>query len=232
MGCEINVDSIPTKYNMDDCDKLISESQERMLIISTKENIDQIFHIFKKWDLEYCIIGKVTNSSKYEVFNNESKIFEQKIEDFESPDENWDLKQNPDKNYNLTKLKKKEYNYWTTYDTTIGNRTIKGPLEKGHYSILDLYEINKKLVITWGESFDICHNKMIELKARPLGLINCMNFGHPKDSIGDFVNHLNNFNNKCKEYDIPIVGGNVSLYNATDNISIKPTPVLVMVGLL
>ena len=35
-----------------------------------------------------------------------------------------------------------------------------------------------------------------------------------------------------KEYDIPVVGGNVSLYNSTDDISIKPSPVLVMVGII
>ena len=46
-----------------------------------------------------------------------------------------------------------------------------------------------------------------------------MNFGHPQDSMGAFVEILNDFNTKCKHYDIPIVGGNVSLYNATNNIS-------------
>ena len=63
---------------------------------------------------------------------------------------------------------------------------------------------------------------MLELNGRPLGLINCMNFGHPEESMGEFVRILEDFNGKCKEFDIPIVGGNVSLYNATENISIKP----------
>ena len=59
-----------------------------------------------------------------------------------------------------------------------------------------------------------------------------MNFGHPEESMGEFVKILGDFNSKCKKHDIPIVGGNVSLYNATENVSIKPTPVLVMVGLI
>ena len=160
------------------------------------------------------------------------KIYEQNIESFDAENEDWQLKKYPSEKYNLAVNKIKNIDYWTTYDNTIGCRTIKGPLEPGHYSILDLYEINKKLVITWGETFDTCYNKMIELNGKPLGLINCMNFGHPQDSMGAFVDILNDFNTKCKKYDIPIVGGNVSLYNATNNISIKPTPILVMVGLL
>ena len=45
-GCEIMVENIPTKNNMNSCDKLISESQERMLIVSTQENKEKIFEIF------------------------------------------------------------------------------------------------------------------------------------------------------------------------------------------
>ena len=233
LGCEIYVDKIPVKYDMDNCDKLISESQERMLIVSNSKNISDIFRIFKKWDLEYSIIGKVTDNGLYEVYDslNSEKIYEQKIESFDAENETWELKKYPSEKYNLDLKKIKNIDYWSTYDNTIGCRTIKGPLKPGHYSILDLYEINKKLVITWGETFDICYNKMIELGGNPLGLINCMNFGHPQDSMGAFVEVLNDFNTKCKKYDIPIVGGNVSLYNATNNISIRPTPVLVMVGL-
>lgn len=234
LGCDIYIDRIPEKYRMDPCDKLISESQERMLIVSSKDNVSQISKIFRKWDLEYSVIGSVTETSNYTVYDRENGdiIYEQPIASFESHSQNWDLKDYPYDKANTETIKIKDTELWEIYDKSIGNRTIKGPNESGHYSILDIYEIGKKLVITWGESFDTCHTKMLELNGQPLGLINCMNFGHPEESMGEFVRILEDFNRKCKDFDIPIVGGNVSLYNATENISIKPTPILVMVGII
>ena len=235
-GCRIDVDKIPVKYDMNDCDKLISESQERMLIVARPENTSKIFEIFKKWDLEYSVIGVVTDTNNYSVYKNNTKIFEQSIDEFSALDQKWNtskLYSEYNKYMHLEKdTKVKNTKYWEEYDNTIGCRTIKGPLEPGHYSILDIYEINKKLAVTWGPTFDICHSKMLELGGNPLGVINCMNFGHPEDSMGSFVKILEDFSSKCEQYGVPIVGGNVSLYNATDNISIKPTPVFVMVGIV
>lgn len=65
---------------------------------------------------------------------------------------------------------------------------------------------------------------------KALGITNCLNFGHPKDSIGAFSETIRALTARCKKFKIPIVGGNVSLYNAHGPHSIKPTPVLVMVG--
>ena len=45
LGCNIHLDTVPTKYEMDPCDILISESQERMLIIATEENVEKIISL-------------------------------------------------------------------------------------------------------------------------------------------------------------------------------------------
>ena len=58
---------------------------------------------------------------------------------------------------------------------------------------------------------------MKKLYAAPLCLVNCLNFGHPKDSMGDFVKTIDDLTEQCTKYNIPIVGGNVSLYNSTNN---------------
>ena len=71
------------------------------------------------------------------------KVYEQDMESFEAENENWELIDYPKEKHNLETRKIKNTNYWSTYDNTIGCRTIKGPLEQGHYSILDLHEINK-----------------------------------------------------------------------------------------
>ena len=233
LGCEIYIDKIPVKYEMDLCDILISESQERMLLVCDKNNIDKVFTIFEKWDLEYSIIGKVTNDSCYSVLNNNYEIYSEYIENFDCPHLEWDLKpfvQNKNINYESKKIKNTDY--WTTYDHSIGNRTIKGPLDPKHYSILNIREINRNIIITWGEKFKICYDKILELGGTPLCLINCLNYGHPNDSLLEFKNFTEELTQDCKKYDVPVVGGNVSLYNSTNDISIKPTPILVMIGIL
>ena len=77
-----------------------------------------------------------------------------------------------------------------------------------------------------------CQNKIKELNGNPLGVVNGLNFGHPKECMGDFSYLVNKMNEECKKYNIPILGGNVSLYNSTDDISIKPTLVLMMIGII
>ena len=228
LGCNIYIDKIPIKYEMDPCNILISESQERMLIVATVQNIAAIFKIFENWDLEYSIIGQVTQTGKYSVYNKKQLVYEETMDSFKDIDENWPL--NPTKIIREKPIKIKQS--WEQYDFTVGNRTIKGPNKSGHYSILDIYENNKQLVLTWGENFDTCYQQMIILKAKPLCIVNCLNYGHPKHSLYDLVHDLQMLTSKCKQFNIPVVGGNISLYNSVDDHSIRPTPVLVMLGLI
>lgn len=61
--------------------------------------------------------------------------------------------------------------------------------------------------------------------------MNCLNFGDPLTCIGDFKNHIDLMNEQCKELKIPVLGGNVSMYNTTDGIDIPSSVVIVMIGL-
>jgi len=231
LGCCISVDSIPCKYQMDDSDKLISESQERMLLVVRPENKEKVFEIFKKWDLEYSVIGIVDNSGLYRVCKSDgSVLYRRKIENFEDPIQEW-----TERRQNLQENDLRPFNdemLWNTYDSTIGCRTlINGRNGESNFSILNIHEIQKKLILTWGSNFDECHDTVISKNFRPFGIVNCLNYGHPEDSIGEMKIFLETLTEKCKHYGVPVVGGNVSLYNATDDVSINPTPVLVMVGL-
>ena len=69
---------------MNDYDILASESQERMLIVSNVENRDFIFEIFEKWDLEYAVIGTVTDDGNYTVVNNGVRVFTKDMEEFDN----------------------------------------------------------------------------------------------------------------------------------------------------
>jgi phosphoribosylformylglycinamidine synthase len=68
----------------------------------------------------------------------------------------------------------------------------------------------------------------------PIGATNCLNFGNPErpEIMWQFARAVEGIAAACKALDIPITGGNVSLYNETDGRAIFPTPVLGVVGLI
>ena len=244
LGCTLFVDNIPTKYYLEPSDRIISESQERMLLVVNPDFVQKVFDIFEKWDLEYSLVGVVNYSGKYNIIdNNENVLYEEDITNFTDIVEHWPENRIENNFPIIEKVKNKSL--WEQYDTTIGCRTIKGPQQSKSFAILDIYEIKKHILITWGSSVDEClkyvhcfNNKSEETinykyeKAEPKAIVNCLNFGNPSDTMGDFSDIVNNLKTDCEYYNIPIVGGNVSLYNATDNVSIQPTPILLMVSIL
>ena len=244
LGCTLFVDNIPTKYYLEPSDRIISESQERMLLVVNPDFVQKVFDIFEKWDLEYSLVGVVNYSGKYNIIdNNENVLYEEDITNFTDILEDWPENRIENNFPIIEKVKNK--GLWEQYDTTIGCRTIKGPQQSKSFAILDIYEIKKHILITWGSSVDEClkyvhcfNNKNEETinykyeKAEPKAIVNCLNFGNPCDTMGDFSDIVNNLKTDCEYYNIPIVGGNVSLYNATDNVSIQPTPILLMVSIL
>ena len=239
LGCKIDMAKVPTKYEMDPCNILISESQERMLIVTDEERVEKIYEIFKKWDLEYAQIGEMTMDGRYSIYKEDKLLYTEEICNHKDITENWPLVQksqsytvdllNRDKENDPEKIKNKEL--WKVYDSTVGNRTLKGPDQDGSYSIINIPEINNKLYLTWGETFNTCFDQMNALGGKALCVVNCLNFGHPKDSITDFVQTVEELTNACRLFKVPVVGGNVSLYNSTDEKSIRPTPVILMLGL-
>jgi phosphoribosylformylglycinamidine synthase len=70
--------------------------------------------------------------------------------------------------------------------------------------------------------------------AEPIGLTDCLNFGNPErpDVMWQFVLAIEGIKDACGQLKIPIVSGNVSFYNETNGLSIYPTPMLGMVGLI
>lgn len=227
-GCHIYIDDVPCKENLSDSDILISESQERMVLTCNPKNTWTVEYICRKWDLEYKKIGYVTNDGNYTVYNKDKVVYNADIRNFTSIIQDWDLVSSGPNFIKKTKTTTKK---WEQYDNTLGGRTIKGPLEPGSYSILDLHEIGKKLYVTWGTTFGECYGKMLKFDAKNTAIVNCMNFGHPKDCMGDFKHVIEDLTIKCRQHKIPVIGGNVSLYNCTNDVSIPRSPVFMMVGI-
>jgi phosphoribosylformylglycinamidine synthase len=70
--------------------------------------------------------------------------------------------------------------------------------------------------------------------AEPAGVTNCLNFGNPEKPLvmWQFSRVIEGISEACRVFEIPVTGGNVSFYNDTEGVSIHPTPVLGIVGLI
>ncbi|MBI2039345.1 MAG: hypothetical protein HYT22_03675 [Candidatus Niyogibacteria bacterium] len=263
LGARVYLNRIPAKdANLTPAEFLLSESQERMLIVGKREHRNKILNQFKKWDLEAHVIGAVTDDGNYTVVYDDGRKKNirlgsrrakrvEAIMDFEEifPDVHeehepkpWQAQEAAHKN---PPSKLKQW-IWRQYDWMVGTRTIKGPNERGRYAVLDIPELKSELIVSWSSdegranknpahgieyAFDRCHSVIKKLGGTPLGLTNCLNFGHPRDSMGAFAQTIDALSARCREKRVPIVSGNVSLYNAAGAHSIKPTPVLVMAGI-
>lgn len=76
-GIELNLDAVPRREEgMTPYEVMLSESQERMLIVVEKEKEKQVINIFKKWGLNAAIIGKITDSKKLVVRENGAVVAE------------------------------------------------------------------------------------------------------------------------------------------------------------
>jgi len=97
------------------------------------------------------------------------------------------------------------------------------------HCFLDPYEGAKEGLV------EVCGNVLAN-GAKPLAMVNCCNFGNPEKpmSYWYFSRAVDGMNDICRALKIPIVGGNVSLYNEDEvaNTVIKPTPVIMIVGII
>ena len=126
-----------------------------MLLVVNPDFVQKVFDIFEKWDLEYSLVGVVNYSGKYNIIdNNENVLYEEDITNFTDILEDWPENRIENNFPIIEKIRNKSL--WEQYDTTIGCRTIKGPQQSKSFAILDIYEIKKHILITWGSSVDEC----------------------------------------------------------------------------
>jgi phosphoribosylformylglycinamidine synthase II len=132
------------------------------------------------------------------------------------------------------------------YDSIVGSRTTRRPeaaaaavlqIPEGGSSIAAAIDGNGRRVACdpyngTVEAVLECAQNLACVGAEPLGLTNCLNFGNPeKPSVAwQLDRSTQGLADACEELGIPVVGGNVSLYNETDQGPIYPTPVVGLVG--
>ena len=270
LGIEINLNKVPCREtNMTPYEIMLSESQERMLIIleNGKENLAK--KIFDKWNLDFAVIGKTTNNKKIELFFDKKKVADIPIDTLVENSPMYDRKWKKSKLPKKIKVKKEDFKnlkvinilnkilsspnicskkwIWEQYDHTVMGDTIQKP--GGDSGVVRIHGTNKAVaasvdssaVYCWAHPLSggkqiVCESwrNLIAVGAKPIAITNCLNFGSPEneENMGEFVECVQGLGEASSYLDFPVVSGNVSFYNQTKNIGIKPTPAIGGVGLI
>lgn len=132
------------------------------------------------------------------------------------------------------------------YDSIVGSRTVHRAGE-ADAAVLNIPESDRAIAISIDgngrrvacapfqgtiEAALECASNLACVGAEPLGVTNCLNFGNPeKPTVAwQLSESVRGLTFACVGLDLPVVGGNVSLYNETPSGPIYPTPVIGMVG--
>ena len=270
LGIEINLNKVPCRETrMSPYEIMLSESQERMLIVLENGKEEMAKKIFDKWNLDFAVIGKTTNTKNIELYFDNEKVANIPVnilvENSPMYDRKWKKAKLPKKNkikketYSKLKIKdvlkkilsnpnvcSKEW-IWQQYDHTVMGDTIQKP--GGNSGVVRVHGTNKAVAATVDSSAVYCWahpitggkqvvaeswRNLISVGATPLAITNCLNFGSPEneENMGEFVECVQGIGEASKYLNFPVVSGNVSFYNQTKEVGIKPTPSIGGVGLI
>ena len=269
LGIEIDLNKVPCRETeMQPFELMLSESQERMLIVLKEGKEQEAEKIFKKWDLDFSVIGKMTDSKNLVLHFNNEVVCDIPISSLadEAPKYNREWVSTPvpaeiniDKKLNdldildcLKKLLSHENQankswVWEQYDHMVMGDTVQKP--GGDAAVIRVHGTNKALAATvdctpryclahpfTGGMQAVCetYRNLTAVGAEPRAITNCLNFGNPekKEIMGQFVDVIKGMSEACQALDYPVISGNVSLYNETNGVGIKPTPTIGGVGLI
>jgi len=270
LGIEIDLDLVPQREaGMTPYEIMLSESQERMLLVCTKENVKKVQEVFAKWDLDAPIIGHVTGGGQARVrFKGEVVVdipvdavvnlcpaYRRPSRPPVRPASSARLPLLPvpadieDVFFRLLSsptIADKEW-VFRQYDHMVQVNTVLLP--GADAAVLRLKGSKKAVAMTLPSNSlyvsldpntgakiavaEACRN-LACVGARPIGVTNCLNFGNPEkpEVMWQFEQVIDGMAEACRAFGIPVTGGNVSFYNDTEGVSIFPTPVLGIVGII
>jgi phosphoribosylformylglycinamidine synthase len=272
VGVEIDVALVPQRETgMTPYEIMLSESQERMLLIVKRGRESEVERIFEKWDLHAVRIGEVMPNDRLRVkehgvvvadvpnraLTDEAPVYSRPVR---APDGRDELQQIP-----RTMLRPlpgpndafmallsaptiaskrwiyRQYDYMVRTNTIVlaglgaGVVRVKGTGRalamsvdgNGRFCRLDP-RAGARLAVAEAARNVACAGGL------PVGATNCLNFGNPERSeiMWQFAEAVAGIGEACRALDLPITGGNVSLYNETDGAPILPTPVIGVVGVI
>ncbi len=269
LGIELELNKVPCREeNMTPYEMMLSESQERMLIILEDGKEEYARKIFAKWDLDFVVIGKTTNTKNLTLKYDDKVVGNIPIDALATKapiyERKWTTKKLSKETIDLKKLNKigvedalvkilscpnHSNKSWVTnqYDQMVMCDTAQK--SGSDAAIIRIHNKNKAIAVSVDSSANYCKSdpntggkqivcenwrNLISVGSKPLAITNCLNFGNPENSevMGEFAECLNGIKEACEFLNYPVVSGNVSFYNGTNNKNIYPTPVIGGVGLL
>ncbi|MFC4553298.1 MULTISPECIES: phosphoribosylformylglycinamidine synthase subunit PurL [Halorussus] len=246
--------------NMNALEILLAESQERMCYEVRPENVEAVRAVAEKYDLGCSVIGEVTEGNYVCTFEGETVVDvdahflgegapmnDLPSEDSEQPARDLpevDLREAFEAVVASPNCASKRWVY-RQYDHEVQVRTAVAPGDDA--ALLALREAETGLAFSSGAvprwtsvaPYDGARAVALENAtnvaakgAMPLAAVDCLNGGNPEkpDVYGGFQAIISGLADMCSELSVPVVGGNVSLYNDSPSGPIPPTPTLAMTG--
>jgi len=277
-GLEIRLDQVPMREEgMTPFELMLSESQERMLLVARPGCEQNIITVLHKWGLDACVVGEVTDSGRFIGSWHGTPVINLPIQPLVDAAPKYDRpRQRPAYLDGAaaaplpTDLKPTEVErtlrqllqaptvaskrwIFEQYDGTVRSNTLLG-MGRGDAGIIRVQDeagqdTGKAVAMSsdcnnrfcyldpfWGAAHAVaeaCRN-LACVGAEPIGLTDCLNYGNPEkpENMWTFEQGCLGIRQACLALDVPIVSGNVSLYNDTEGQSIQPTPMIAAVGLV
>jgi len=268
LGVKLQLDHVPQREdNMTAYEMMLSESQERMLMVLRPELEAEARAVFDKWDLDFAIVGETIPEDRFLIMQgNEVKAdlplatLAGSAPEYDRPwvatapatplDDEAVPQIDPIDGLRAligsVNYCSREWVY-EQYDTMVMADTARAPGLGG--GLIRVHGTEKLLAFTSDvtpryvaanpyeggkQAVAEAYRNLTALGATPLASTDNLNFGNPEkpEIMGQFVGALKGIGEACSALDMPIVSGNVSLYNETDGAAILPTPTIGAVGLI
>ena len=272
-GVEIDVNKVPRREeNMSPYEVMLSESQERMLVIVKRGYEDKVKALFDRWETHSDIIGQVTDSGLAVVKKEEEVVAQAPVNLLVSPPfyhqrskkPVWLTELQSFDTRAISDLKPRQCNsvllrllaspniaskecVYRQYDHQVMDNTVVLPGSDA--AVLRIKGTKKGISLTTDGNGRYCYldpylggviavceaaRNLVCSGAEPLAITDCLNFGNPEknDVYYQLKECIKGITRACRELKIPVISGNVSLYNETRGETIYPTPVVGMVGIV
>ena len=271
-GIELDLSQVPLREaGMNAYDIMLSESQERMLLIVEEKDEHVIMEACDKWDLDYAHIGTVTDTNRVQIWLNGTKEADLPVDILTDPPlYALDGSQSPEakafgerdlgslalpaltiresllKMLSHPDIASKEWVY-RQYDHMVQTNTVIPP--GADAAVIRVSDSNLGIAAATDGNGRYCEadpfnggaiaiaeatRNLICVGAQPVALSDCLNFGDPEKPEVAFQLEqcIQGMRAACLALGVPIISGNVSLYNETRGEAVYPTPVIGSVGLV
>jgi phosphoribosylformylglycinamidine synthase len=266
LGVKLNLEDVPQREeNMTAYEMMLSESQERMLMVLKPELEAEARAVFEKWDLDFAIVGETIAEDRFLILHNGEVKADLPLSPLSGRAPEYDrpwVETEVDAELGeiaavdpIDGLKAliSSPNYaakqwvYQQYDSQVMADTVQAPGVGA--GIVRVHGTEKSLAFTSDvtpryvranpveggkQAVAEAYRNLTAVGAKPLATTDNLNFGNPEkpEIMGQFVGAIKGIGEAVAALDVPIVSGNVSLYNETDGQAILPTPTICAVGLI